>query len=121
MTHEQLIAASFDARTARLKLQKEVDLLEQKEKDANYEIIKYMMDNGFAVDQEGPYRVAMKSTMEPTLVDWELTRQYILDTGSIDLLQKRLTPSAVKARWDNNTVVPGVDPQSTYKLTITKD
>jgi len=121
MTYEQLIAASFDARTARLKLQKEVDLLEQKEKDANYEIIKHILENGAMTETEGPYHVSMKSTMEPVLTDWELTRQYILATGSIDLLQKRLTPSAVKARWDGNVIVPGVEPQPTYKLTITKD
>lgn len=39
---------------------------------------------------------------------WPLLQDRILKTGEFDLLQKRLSTTAVRERFDNGDVVPGV-------------
>jgi hypothetical protein len=46
--------------------------------------------------------------------------EYIKATGSVDLLQKRVTESAVKLRWDAGVSLPGVEKTTKDVITVTK-
>ena len=50
--------------------------------------------------------------------DWEAVRAYIKKTGSWDLLQKRLSDTAVRERFDAGKPVPGVSMQEITDLSI---
>lgn len=54
----------------------------------------------------------------PYIADYSALEQYIWEQQATDLLQKRLTESAVKLRWADNIEVPGVGVKHEYKLTI---
>jgi hypothetical protein len=45
----------------------------------------------------------------PNVTDWDALWAYIKRTGSTDLVQKRPSVTAFRARWDAKKAVPGVD------------
>lgn len=57
---------------------------------------------------------------EPIAEDWEKVHEYVRETGEFDLIQRRLTVTAVKARWDDGVEVPGVGAFPVEKLSLTK-
>lgn len=55
---------------------------------------------------------------KPYIVDYSALETYIVENRAIDLLQKRLTESAVKLRWDDGIAVPGVGVMTEQKLQL---
>jgi hypothetical protein len=52
--------------------------------------------------------------------DWESTWKYIAKKKAWDLLQKRLSGPAVKARWENGEQIPGVGHIRVHTISVTK-
>lgn len=113
-------AQYFALREKRLQLQREADALEQQEKDILYELTKGLTDTK-VVRSDGGYRMTADRKMTATVRDWAAVLDYIRATGQVDLLQKRLTESAVKSRWDADVIIPGVEPGFKYAVTIVKE
>lgn len=108
-------------REKRLALQRQVDKMEQEEKDLMYTLTNRMVsDNALSTSADG-YIAKRKSAPASLVNDWTATLEYVRVTGQIDLLQKRLTESAVKARWDAGVDIPGVDKIVKHTVTITKE
>lgn len=116
-----LLKECFELRVQRLALQRQVDDLEQKEKDILYEIQKQMSTSCVSNLQQGSFIAKMKTSDEPLPENWPAILQYIRDSGSTDLLQKRLTVSAVKARWDVGVDIPGVSKVVKHAVTIEQE
>jgi hypothetical protein len=117
-----MYAEYYALREKRLQLQREVDALEQQEKDLLYEITKPFDTNfsrGYHLVEDG---FVLKANPKETVLvrDWAAVLGYIKETGEVDLLQKRLTESAVKARWDVGATVPGTEKSHKWAVTITK-
>lgn len=55
-----------------------------------------------------------------TIEDYDRLSAYILEKGELDLLQRRLSAEAVKARWSEGVVVPGVGKYVDVRLSLTK-
>ena len=117
----KLIQECFELRQKRLALQREVDAMEQKEKDMLYDIQKQMTTAGHDDWAYNGYHVHVEPKTAPSAKDWPTILNFIRTTGQLDLLQKRLTESAVKARWDSGVDVPGIDKIVKYSVTITKE
>lgn len=56
----------------------------------------------------------------PKVVDWDGFYKHILDTGHFDLLQKRVGVGAVRDRWEEGDVVPGVTKTTVIELSVSK-
>lgn len=110
----------FEIRAERLELQRKVDVLEQAEKDLLYDIQKEMSKNKVTRYQSGTYLATVEDKDVPKATDWPAVLNYIRETGATDLLQKRLTESAVKARWDSGVDVPGISKSVKSTVTIEK-
>jgi hypothetical protein len=95
-------------RKRRLSLQREADLLEQEEKGLTGLLIAHMNVHGIELFKDGDDEVSLVTTEEPNVTDWPKLLDFIVTTGSVDLLQKRVTASAVKARWADDVEIPGV-------------
>lgn len=115
------LQAYFTLREQRLALQRQVDKLEQDEKDIMYEITSELVASGKNTSSEEGFVAKLKSTPASQVTDWVQTLDYIRATGQVDLLQKRLTESAVKARWDSGVDIPGVEKTVKHTVTITKE
>lgn len=110
----------YELREKRLKLQREVDGMEQAEKDLIYTLTNRMVSDDALTAEDSGFVAKRKTVNSPIVQDWVQTLNYIKSTGSVDLLQKRLTESAVKARWDSGVDIPGVDKLVKHTVTITK-
>jgi hypothetical protein len=110
----------FEMREQRLTLQHQVDKMEQDEKDLMYTLTSTMVDGNIVELEADEFIAKRKSVNSPLVNDWAATLEYVRATGQVDLLQKRLTESAVKARWDSGVDIPGVDKVVKHTVTITK-
>lgn len=54
----------------------------------------------------------------PKIENYQALEAYIYEKRAIDLLQKRLTESAVKFRWDDGQIIPGVKAVQSFKLIL---
>jgi hypothetical protein len=115
------LQAIYELREKRLALQRQVDKMEQEEKDLTYTLTNRMVSDNALTSTEDGFVAKRKTTQSPMVQDWVQTLNYIKATGSVDLLQKRLTESAVKARWDVGVDIPGVDKLVKHSVTITKE
>jgi hypothetical protein len=103
-----------DLRNRRLKLQREADLLEQEEKAAVNDLIQYMVAN----DMNELDHSILKTEAEPNVTSWPDLLDHIILTGSVDLLEKRPMRSAIKSRWKEGLVIPGVESVTKYTLKL---
>lgn len=55
----------------------------------------------------------------PTLEDWDKLQRHVQATGEFDLLHRRVSTEAVRARWADKKVVPGVGTFTKIKLHLT--
>jgi hypothetical protein len=53
-------------------------------------------------------RVQIERKSRPVVEDRARLEKYIQKTGEFELLRASLNPKAVKERWDNKVVIPGV-------------
>jgi len=114
------LAQILSLRKKRLSLQREADLLEQQEKELISGVINSMNQNGLTALKEGDDEVELVTTQEPVANDWAKIVGYVIANDAVDLLQKRLTPRAVKARWADGVTIPGIDkmPKQTLKFNV---
>lgn len=110
----------LNLRQARLDLQKQVDVMDQKEKQLKADLVDQLRAAGIVkmTETHGDLTVGVKMTKteEPNVENWSELIQHIKETGEIDLLQKRVTASAVKQRWEEGKSIPGVSPVDKYDI-----
>jgi len=114
------IDALYTQRAERLAAEKIIKGMKTRELELRVHI-KNMLD---AVSLEmGAGKLATTSIQrseEPTVVDWPAVYAFIKENDAFDILQRRLSPTAVKDRWDEEILVPGIDKFTTWDLSLTK-
>ena len=109
----------YSTRIARLALQKQVDELETREKAMRaYLIEQFQGDQTGAAGKLANVKKVTKE--EPDVQDWELIWKYVAKNKAWDLLQKRISAPAVKARWENGKSIPGNAPIMIDSISVTK-
>lgn len=96
-------------RKQRLALNREADLLEQQEKKLQNDLIEAMRASGDDTFTDGDDEAYLTISQEPVVTSWPKLLDYIRENDALDILQKRVTASSVKARWADNVSLPGVD------------
>lgn len=115
-----LIQQYHEIRARRLALQREADTLEQQEKDLLYDLTMGLdIKRGHLVN-EGQYQMKAAPKQVVVVEAWSVLLNHIRDTGEVDLLQKRVTESAVKERWGAGLTVPGTKEDNKWVVTVTK-
>jgi hypothetical protein len=101
-------------------MQKEVDEVKRRET----EIKQHLIDNISKSEEGGVigkrYQAVITTDVKPTVADWDKVYDYIFENDRPDLLQKRLNGTAVKALWDDEVAVPGVDKYNHTDVSIRK-
>lgn len=105
----ELVAEYAVTRESRRQLQTSADRLEQREKDILYQLTKTATPGHELQLDGGGYRMNLSPKRVLTVNNWPVLLDYIRDTQSLDIFQKRVTESAVYARIDNGADVPGVE------------
>lgn len=66
------------------------------------------------------YATTLKTEDQPTVKDWTKFYEYIVANDALDMLERRPSKVAIKARWDDGKSVPGVDKFPVDKLLFSK-
>ncbi len=93
--------------------------LKTREDNLRASLIKAMHDDGLQVIETEKVYVGVTQSQKPVILDWSKLEQWIRANNAVDMLQKRLTESAVNLRWDDGIQIPGVGVQTTDKVTTT--
>jgi hypothetical protein len=110
----------YETKQERLGLQKQVDLLKEKESALTQEIIDTLPKSS-ATGVAGRVAACRVVTKEvPTVTDWEALYAFIKKNNAFELLQRRLSVPAVTERWEEDVTVPGVGTFTEVKLSLTK-
>jgi len=110
----------YTLRARRLEAQKAVDLIEMEEKALKEYLIENLPKSEASGVAGKVARVTAVPKDTPVVNDWAKLEAYIKRTSSFDLLQRRLSDSAVKARWDAGKEVPGVGTFKYVTISVNK-
>lgn len=118
MSIPDLVDAYTHAREQRLKADKVSAELKLQENVYKSDIMRRMQETKqYALAST---TTVLKYNLGKTAIvsDWKKLYAYIKRTGSFELLQRRLTVSAVQERWADNKQVPGVASFPVEDITI---
>lgn len=105
---------------ARLLADKAAAQIKEKEVELKNAIIACLQAQQVAVAGGLNYRVELSQEDQPTVKDWQKLYTYITKNQAFDLLERRVSKAAVKARWEDGKTVPGVDKFPVDKLSFSK-
>lgn len=110
----------FTLREERKAAQKIVDAIEAEEKALKEHIIQ-TLPKSQASGVSGKLANVKTITKNVAHVeDWDKFYAHVKKTGSFDLMQKRLSDTAIQERWEGKKVVPGVVPFPVVTISVTK-
>lgn len=110
----------YELKAERSALQKVVDTIEEEEKAIKAWIIDNLPKSN-ATGAAG--KIARATIVEkeiPQVEDWPAFYAYVAKTKSWDLMQKRLSDAAIKARFEDGKAVPGVKFFKTKSVSLNK-
>lgn len=110
----------YEIKQERLALQKEVDALKADEHTLREHIINTLPKSQASGVAGKLCQVSIVKKGVPTVRDWDKLYKHIKKTGDFDLLQRRLSPPAVKERWEDQKKVPGVEQFQAVDVSINK-
>jgi hypothetical protein len=116
---ETLVAEYNRKRLERLELNKKADALEKDEHKIKAELIAALKATGNTEFRSDRCFLQLKPKIKPVAEHWALVFKFIKDNDAFDILQKRLTETAVKARWDEGVIIPGINKFPVDDLSIT--
>ena len=101
----------------------EIRALQEKEKslrlrrnDLESEIMWKMEEQGLHQIANDVCTISKKKEIVPTVEDWDVLHQHILDTKQFELLQKRMSATAFRELLQMGTPVPGVKATELTKI-----
>jgi hypothetical protein len=102
--------------TERLELDRQSKKLKKEEDDLKALLIQRLNSLGLRELTHNGFAAVISQNQKPYIVDFEALEQYVIDNKALDLLQKRLTETAVKDRWGNGVAIPGIGVMTEDKL-----
>ena len=97
-------------------LQEQEKVLKLRQNDLDSEIIRKMEDQGLDQIANDVCTVSKKIDVVPTVEDWDVVHQHILDTKQFELLQKRMSATAWRELLQMGQAGPGVKATELTKI-----
>lgn len=118
---DSMLVATFEA-VQKLRLAKDKEAAEVKDRENIYkaELIARMLEAKTGAMASEKHLAKLHTKETPTPKDWGLIHQYIVQHDAWELVQKRLTVSAVEERWQSGEVIPGIEKFPVYSVSISK-
>ena len=110
----------FTVRQQRLEIQKQVGLLQSEESAIKEHIINTLPKSEASGVAGKLARVTIVSKQVPQVKDWDAFYKHVKKSGDFDLLQRRLTDSAIEERWEAGKEIPGVEHFNAVSVSINK-
>jgi acetyl-CoA carboxylase alpha subunit len=123
MTLENLSAKVdlfYATREQRLLMQRQVDRIQEQESKLKEELIRELQASKVSSIGGTLARVTIQEKIKPIAQDWAKVHAYMKENDAFDLMQRRLTEAAVKSRWEDGIIIPGVDRFIVFDLSVAK-
>lgn len=115
-----MVDAFYETRDKRLEADRVAEKLKKEETNLKAAIISALNINEVGSIGGTLCRVTLKRDDKPVCEDWPALYAYIRERNEFDLLHKRITEGAVKLRWEEGIVLPGVVKFPLLDLTVSK-
>lgn len=106
-------------RRERQDLSRTIDEIKTKEQEVKEALWKYAKANDLSRVAGKLANIGMKMKPVPNVSDWNKLYAYIKRHSEFELLQRRLTASAVVERWDAGKKIPGVESVDVPNFSVT--
>lgn len=120
MTTPALVEFFINTRAERLELDRQAKEVKEQEDAAKAELLRRMSESGQHALASERMTVVLNRKEKPVPTDWAKLYAFILDTGAVELLQRRVAEGAIKERWEAGVEIPGVGVFPVDDLTIRK-
>jgi hypothetical protein len=110
----------YEVREKRLLLSKQVDEFQAHEVALKEHLIQNLPKSEASGVAGKLCRVTVVSKPIPQVKDWDKFYKFVKKTGAFDLMQRRLSDTAVKERWEAGKEVPGVEHFNALTVSINK-
>lgn len=115
-----VIDALYALREMRLGMQKKVDELKAEELRTREKIFEMLAALGLTKASGAVATAGIKVSNIPLVEDWDALQEYIKKTGEFDLMQKRISVTAWRARFEEGVEVPGVSKVEDVDISLTR-
>ena len=112
----ELLVELHETRSQIKQLHEQEKVLKLLQNDLDSAIIREMEDQGLDQIANDLCTVSKKKEIVPTVEDWDVLHQHILDTKQFELLQKRMSATAFRELLQMGTSVPGVKATELTKI-----
>lgn len=116
----KMVDRLYKIRQDRYALQKKVDALKTEETSIETQLIDALPASDASGIAGHVARATITRKAVPVVEDWAAFYKYVKKTGQFELMQKRLSDSAVKERWDDGKAIPGVGSLQVKKVNLAK-
>ena len=103
-----LVRDYYDKREKRLAADKVAQALASEEFVLKNQLLQAMRDADLSVAGNTQFQFTRRTKQRILVGDWQLLDEYILQTSSLDFLQRRLSESALFSRMESGILIPGV-------------
>lgn len=110
----------FTLREQRRELEAKIKTIKEQEDAVDAHLMNNFEKAGLDGARGKLAQVSIKRSTVADVQDWDKLYAYISRNKAWDLLQKRASITALRARWDDKKVVPGVEPKEITALSLTK-
>ena len=110
----------YTLREARLARQKEADALQEAETELKEDLIRQISKSDASGVAGKIARVSVVTKREPAIKDFEVFMAYVSRRKAWDLLQRRVSAAAIKARWEDGKEIPGIEAFPVVGLSLSK-
>lgn len=107
-------------RETRLAEQRKVDKIEEKEKKLKTEIMAALQAQKSQGVTGSRKRAELVKKKFPSVTDQAALDKFSKRKGNEDIIKHTLNAAAVKERWENGEVIPGVKAEEVISLSLTK-
>ena len=113
---DELMNALVTTRTEIRSLQQEEKALKVHQNDLESEIMWKMEEQGLDQIANDKCTISKKKEVVPTVEDWDVLHQHIVETNRFELLQKRMSATAYRELLQMEMSVPGVKATELTKI-----
>lgn len=114
------IDALYALREMRLGIERKVKELKEEEVKARNDIFDLLATMGLTKASGAVATCGIKVSNVPLVEDWDLLWDHIRASGEFDLVQKRISVTAWRARFEDGVTIPGVSKVEDVDISLTK-
>lgn len=109
-----------EVRELRLAMEKEVAVVEAREKEIKEHIINSLSKSDDTGAAGLKYRAQIVMKAVPRIAEWGVFCSWVRKNDRFDLLQKRVSEAPIKELWAERESVPGIEKVNVPDVSITK-